>query len=107
MRDIFSSLKEARDKWNDLELTTEQYAKVLGDSEPGCKVEIHWNLPDDKIIDVGYMFCVDGQDYDIGDCFIHVPKPDNSGGKDRADPEWIYMIALMANEYCEKIICKP
>jgi hypothetical protein len=106
MEDIFKEIRELRNEWVDKELSIEAYNKLKGECRPGCKVEIYWNKDYEGIIDEGYVFVVDGMDADLGDCFIHIPEQDNSGGKDKGEPEWDYMIRLMDNPYCEKIICK-
>lgn len=107
MESIFKELHELREKWQDYDLSDKEFVKLEGEPKPGCKVEIHWGKDYEGIIDDGYIFVVDGMDADICDCFIHVSEQDNSGGKDRGEPEWDYMIQLMANEYCKKIVCKP
>lgn len=102
MGDIFKELRELRDRWQDYELTNQQLDKFKGDCNPGYMVNIFWN---NGSIDSGYVFIVDGMDAELGDCFIHVPQPDNPSGKDVAPPEWGYMIALLANEMVEEVSC--
>jgi len=104
--DIFKELVESRNKFIDHELTNEENEKLIGNCLPGCRVEIHWCKECDGIIDYGYVFAVDGMDADLGDCFVHVPEQDNSSGKDKGEPSWNYMIELLNNPYCKKIICK-
>lgn len=103
---IFKELEDKRNKWLDYDLTETQLDKLIGECKPGCKVEIYWGKEYDGIIDEGYVFIVDGMDADLGDCFIHVPQQDNPEGKEKGEPEWDYGVALLANEYCIKIICK-
>jgi hypothetical protein len=103
----FQDLEKLRKQGEEIELTDEQLAKFQGDCYPGCKVRIYWETGyGDKYTDDGYVFVVDGMDAEIADCFIHVPDPENLGGKDRADPEWVYMTTLLANPYVTKIVCK-
>lgn len=104
---IFKELADLRSKWEDHELTQDECDKLRGDCHPGCRVRIYWETGyGDKYHDDGYVFTVDGMDADIGDCFVHVPRPENPGGKGAADPEWTYMVMLQANPYCTKIVCK-
>lgn len=102
MADIFKELRDLREKWENYDLTEQQINKLKGDCDPGCTVNIYWN---NGSIDCGYVFIVDGMDAEIGDCFVHIPQPDNPGGKDVAPPEWAYMINLMTNDLVEEISC--
>jgi hypothetical protein len=104
---LFKQLEDLRNEYEDRELTNIESDKLNGECRPGCKVEIHWVTEyGTKIIDNGYVFVVDGMDAEIGDCFVHVPDPDNPGGKDVAPPEFTYMIALQTNPFVKKIVCK-
>jgi hypothetical protein len=104
---LFKQLEDLRNEYEDRELTDSESDKLKGECRPGCKVDIHWKTDHGtKIIDSGYVFVVDGMDAEIGDCFVHVPSPDNPSGKDVAPPEFTYMIALQANPFVKKIVCK-
>lgn len=104
---IFKELEDLRNEYELLELTDSESNKLKGDCYPGCKVVIHWKPEHGAmIIDTGYVFVVDGMDAEIGDCFVHVPEPDNPSGKDIAPSEFTYMIALQANPLVKKIVCK-
>lgn len=99
-------MASVRNENMDAELSDKDFGKLKGVCRPGCKVSIHWTTEHDtKIIDEGYVFEGPGMDSESGDCFVHVPNPQNPGGKDRADDEFIYMIQLMGNPYCNKIVC--
>lgn len=100
----FEELIKLRERDEGIDLTQEQNNKLIGECVPGCRVEIYWT-GEDKIIDEGYVFVVDGMDADIGDCFVHIPHPENPGGKDAAHGRWTYMITLMSNHLVEKIVC--
>ena len=104
---LFKQLEDLRNGYEDRELTVSESYKLVGDCYPGCKVVIHWATEHGtKIVDNGYVFVVDGMDAEIGDCFVHVPMSDNPSGKDVAPPEFTYMIALQANPFVKKIVCK-
>lgn len=102
----FEWMQAVRQENLDADLTDKQLDKLKGECTPGCKVKIYWVTEHGtNIIDEGYVFECPDMDADSGDCFVHVPNPDNPGGKDNADPEFIYMIALMQNPLCKKIVC--
>lgn len=102
----FEWMQAVRQENLDADLSHKENDKLKGDCHPGCNVKIHWITEHGtKIIDEGYVFEGPGMDSESGDCFVHVPNPQNPAGKDNADPEFIYMIALMQNPYCKKIVC--
>ena len=106
-RSLFKGMEDLRRKYEDFDLSETECNKIKGDCHPGCQVEIHWVTEHGtKIMDRGYVFVLEGMDAEVGDCFVHVPYPNNPGGKDTAPGEWTYMIALQANQYCKKIVCK-
>ena len=110
---MFKELEDLRKEYDLVEISDEQLAKYEGLCVPGCHVEIHWDGGEsdghkfDDIVDHGYVFVVDGMDAESGDAFVHIPEPDNSGGKDRAHDEWTYVNFLLVNERCKKVIFYP
>ena len=106
-KSIFKEMEELRNKWQDFELTDEQNDKLKGDCQPGCRITIYWRNDAKGYVDHGYTFSLAGMDHELGDCFVHVPQTDNWGGKEAGRPEWGYLIALQANKFVEKIVCKP
>lgn len=89
--------------YGDIELTDQESGKLKGMPFPGATVNIYWNSPD-NIVDTGYLFLLPFADRDIDDYFIHVPKPENPGGKENSEPEWAHINKLLKNDYCKKII---
>lgn len=102
----FEWMQAEREKNIDADLTAKQLDKLIGECRPGSKVKIHWVTEfGTKVVDEGYVFEAPDMDSESADCFVHVPNPENPGGKDNADPEFIYMISLIQNPYCKKIVC--
>lgn len=102
----FEWLIAARQQNEDADLSDKEDDKLKGDCLPGCKVKIYWTTEfGTKVIDHGYVFIAPGMDAQMGDCFVHVPEPQNPGGKDKAEEEFIYMRTLMKNPFCTKIVC--
>jgi hypothetical protein len=91
-------------KYGDIELTDNESAKLKGMPYPGATVNIFWTHWENDTFDVGYLFLLPFSDSDIDDYFIHIPRPENPGGKDTAHPEWIHINKLLKNEYCKNII---
>lgn len=105
----FNDLVNKRIELHEAELTDEQCNKLKGDCYPGCKVRIYWDksITGAVFYDEGYVFVGEDMDYaDEGDCFVHVPNPDNPGGIGPAEPEFKYMIELLLNPLVIKVQCK-
>lgn len=97
---------DEHDKYGDIELNNDESSKLRGMPYPGAKVKIEWVSENGKplCIDSGYLFLTPFQDDGIDDYFIHVPRPDNPGGKDSVEPEWSHINKLLKNKYCRSII---
>ncbi len=90
-------------KYCDIELLDSELNKLKGLPFPGATVNIFWTHWETDMYDVGYLFLLPFSDADIDDYFIHIPRPENPGGKDTAHPEWIHINKLLKNEYCKEI----
>lgn len=88
----------------DIELSDSESNKLRGMPFPGATVNIFWTHWNKNMFDVGYLFLLPFSDADIDDYFIHIPRPENPGGKDTAEPEWIHINKLLKNEYCKQIL---
>jgi hypothetical protein len=88
------------------DLTDDEFDKLRGDCHPGCKVRIYWDKSTDVEYDEGYVFVGPDMWPDEGDCFVHIPNPENPGGIGHPGEEFAYMIDLMKNKLVTKIVCK-
>ena len=82
--------------------TREQQQKLAGTPQPGSRVHIHWKS---EAVDRGYILTLPGhepRDVCIGGV-VHVPQPDNPGGKDSIGPIWETLDDLLRNEQVERI----
>lgn len=63
----------------------------LDDVQYGDIVAIEWDGEFEGIIDYGYVIGLPGIEEDDANLggFVHVPRPENPGGKENAHPEWI------------------
>lgn len=87
------------------------FDKLLSDLKYGDIVAITWK-PDGReeefgaLMDYGYVFAWpgrdEGRDANMGG-IIHVPDPQNPGGKDRADPEWVTLYELLTNPQVQSV----
>lgn len=83
--------------------TREQQQKLKGQPRPGSHVLIYWRST--AIVDRGYILTLPGhepEDVWIGGV-VHVPHPDNPGGKDSIGPIWNTLDELLQNEQVTKI----
>lgn len=89
-----------------IDLTDEHWDKISGEIEAGSKVAIHWKGVDgefDPIEDTGYVFELPFSDSGCYDFFVHIPQPENPGGKDNCAAEWIHLYKLLDMELVKKI----
>ena len=81
------------------------YSK-LDDVEYGDTVAIEWGGELlEGVTDYGYVFCwpdIEADDANMGGV-IHIPYPENPGGKDRADAEWVTWYELGVNPLVKKV----
>ncbi len=105
MQNNLNDLINQQKKYQYANLTDKQFAKLIGNPEPGDKVKIHWRGRDLKgIIDDGYLFAIPSCDNSIEeDLFIHIKNPENPGGKDQAEEEWIHLVKLLKYKYVKSI----
>ena len=90
----------------------EQILEKIEDPEgagPGANVEVYWCGDNEGTIDKGYIFVLPvglGQDiYESG--IIHIPAPDNPGGKDTPPAVWGTLIDVAQCEDIRRIVISP
>lgn len=104
--EIFVEILKLRKELFEADLTELELNKLRGNCRPGCKVRIYWDKQVDVEYDEGYVFVGEDMICDEGDCFVHIPNPENPGGIGPAGEEFAYMIALMKNKLVSKIVCE-
>lgn len=74
------------------------YSK-LDDVEYGDVVAIEWDGEFEGLVDYGYVMGLPGIEEDDANLggIIHVPHPQNPGGKDAAHAEWITLYDIGTN----------
>ena len=81
------------------------YSKIC-DVEYGDTVSIEWMGEElEGVIDYGYVFGwpdIEPDDANMGGV-VHIPNPQNPGGMDRADPEWLTLYELATNPLVKQV----
>lgn len=80
------------------------YSK-LEDVEYGDTVAIEWSGELAGVTDYGYVFCWPDNEEDDANLggVVHIPYPQNPGGKDRANAEWVTLYELGVNPLVKKV----
>lgn len=83
------------------------FDKLLSDLDYGDTVAITWQGELlEGVTDYGYVFAWpggdEGRDANMGG-IVHIPNPQNPGGKDRADPEWVTLYELLTNPMVKSV----
>lgn len=75
------------------------------DVEYGDTVAIDWQGDLEGVTDHGYVFCWPDNEEDDANLggVIHIPYPQNPGGKDRANAEWVTLYELATNPLVKKV----
>lgn len=102
MEETIKELLQEITDFQNSEMPDDLFDKLEGETMPGAHVEIFWK--DREETDAGYVFVLPGQDWDISDVCVHVPKPDNSDGMDDAPEVHIHIANLLINERVEKVV---
>lgn len=97
-------LKQREDVLNK-EIESSVFNKIIGISDGGNQVKIHWK--DRDYFDEGYLFTLPEMAQDEGDVFVHIPKPDNSDGMGEAPEVHIHLLELASFDRVLKIECSP
>jgi len=77
----------------------------LDDVEYGDSVAIEWQGELEGVTDYGYVFCLFG----IEECdanmggIIHIPYPENPGGKGDTAAEWVTLYELSRNPLVKRV----
>ena len=98
-------LLKQRDDVLSKEISSEVFNKIIGISDGGNRVKIHWI--DRDYVDKGYLFTLPTMAQDEGDVFVHVPSPDNSDGMGEAPEVHIHLLELASFDRVVKIECSP
>jgi len=80
------------------------YSK-LDDVHYGDTVAIEWQGELEGVTDYGYIYGlpdIESNDANMGG-IVHIPYPQNPGGKDRADAEWVTLYELGTNPLVKKV----
>lgn len=77
----------------------------LDNFEYGDTVAIEWLGDMEGVTDYGYVFCWPDNEEDDANLggVVHIPYPQNPGGKDRADAEWVTLYELGSNPLVKKV----
>ncbi len=92
--------------WDNCEKSPD-FERLVGSPEPGSLLSITWSDPLlHDVEDTGYIFATPESSPQDFNFFVHVPRPENPGGKDSVEPIWEHLYDLLDNPEVKQVIVR-